>query len=120
MFDRCSLFELKLAETRAHGGQGLILFTRIVSEESINGACNFIDFTKMPPGTSIGEHSHARDQEEYYLIIKGVGLMNRDGQDFQVQAGDLIRNFPGGTHALKNIGEGELWIFVFELKVLAR
>jgi mannose-6-phosphate isomerase-like protein (cupin superfamily) len=43
--------------------------------------------------------------------------MTRNGEVFQVQAGDLIRNPPGGTHALRNSGAQALKIFVFELEV---
>ena len=118
VFDKCNLFNLQLAETQAHGGRGLILFNRILSGQMINGACNFMDFTCMPPGTSVGMHSHAADQEEYYLILRGTGHLQRDGKEFRVQAGDLVRNPPGGCHALENIGSEELCMFVFELRVL--
>jgi mannose-6-phosphate isomerase-like protein (cupin superfamily) len=43
--------------------------------------------------------------------------MTRNGNVFPVQAGDLIRNPPGGTHSLRNTGAGYLRIFVFELQV---
>ena len=118
MFDKCNLFKLRLAETEAHGGRGLILFNRILSSEAISGACNFMDFTRMPPGTSVGRHSHSANQEEFYLILRGTGLLRRDDQEIRVQAGDLIRNAPGANHALDNIGPDELWMFVIELKVL--
>lgn len=118
MFDKCNLFELRLAETQAHGGHGLILFKRILSSEAISGACNFMDFTRMPPGTSVGRHSHPASQEEFYLILRGTGLLRRNDQEIRVQAGDLVRNEPGANHALDNIGPDELWMFVFELKVL--
>ena len=39
------------------------------------------------------------------------------GETFPVRAGDLVRNRPGGTHALENPGPGELRLFVFELGV---
>lgn len=116
-FVRCNLAELPLEDTRAHDGRGLIHFHRILTGEDVEGACNFIDCTVMPPGTSIGEHTHADSEEEYYLILDGEGVMRRDGETFPVRAGDLVRNRPGGTHALENPGPGELRLFVFELRV---
>ena len=36
---------------------------------------------------------------------------------FEVEAGELVRNRPGGTHGLENIGDVPLEIFVFEVGV---
>ena len=116
-FDRCNLHELRLSETQAHRGEGLIRFRRIATHTTLSGACNFIDFTSMPRGTSIGEHTHADTEEEFYLILQGTGRMRRDGEEFLVGPGDLIRNPPGSTHALLNIGQEDLQLFVFEVQV---
>ena len=116
-FDRCNLFELKMSSTIAHDGMGHIAFCRIAESVELSGACNFIDFTSMPPESTIGEHTHSDTEEEFYLILKGKGLMRRDGDEFTVEPGDLIRNRPGGTHALKNVGQDELQLFVFEVQV---
>lgn len=116
-FVRCNLAELPLENTRAHEGRGLIRFHRILTAGDVEGACNFMDCAVMPPGTSIGEHTHAATEEEYYLVLAGEGVMRRDGETFPVRAGDLVRNRPGGTHALENPGPGELRLFVFELGV---
>jgi mannose-6-phosphate isomerase-like protein (cupin superfamily) len=115
-FLRCNLFHLPLERTVAHGGTGQIEFRRIASRASLSGTCNFIDFTRMPPGTSIGEHSHSVDEEEFYLVLRGCGRMRVNGEEFDVGPGDLIRNAPGGTHSLENTGDQELQLFVFEVK----
>lgn len=116
-FSRCNLYQLALEPTNAHGGEGDVHFHRIATDANLAGNCNFIDFTSMPPGTTIGKHRHRADEEEFYLILKGTGLMQLGDERFQVQAGDLVRNPPGGTHALQNTGESELQMFVFEVKV---
>ena len=58
-FSRCNVFDLRQDVVQAHGGEGLIRFARMATSESLSGACHFIDFTTMPVGTSIGEHTHA-------------------------------------------------------------
>jgi mannose-6-phosphate isomerase-like protein (cupin superfamily) len=116
-FDRCNLHGLALARVRAHQGDGLIEFVRVVDRTAFAGDCNFIDLAELPPGTSIGSHTHAESEEEFYLILAGTGEMSRNGEDFQVRAGDLVRNPPGGTHSLRNTGSRPLKIFVFELGV---
>jgi len=117
-FDRCNLARLDLADVRAHGGDGLIRFARVVERSAIVGGCNFIDVAELPPGTSIGSHTHASLEEEFYLVLTGRGEMSRDSETFWVHAGDLIRNPPGGTHSLRNAGPDVLKIFVFELGVV--
>jgi mannose-6-phosphate isomerase-like protein (cupin superfamily) len=117
LFDRCNLDRLELVGVCAHGGQGLIRFSRVTDRTGLAGGCNFIDLAELPPGTSIGVHTHASTDEELYLILAGTGEMSRNGEVFQVQSGDLIRNPPGGTHSLRNTGSDPLRIFVFELEV---
>jgi mannose-6-phosphate isomerase-like protein (cupin superfamily) len=117
-FVRCNLGELALSEVRAHGGDGAIRFARIAEAAAFAGGCNFIDYAELPPGASIGRHRHADDEEELYLVLEGTGAMSRDDQRFEVRAGDLVRNRPGGEHGLRNTGTGVLRLFVIELRAL--
>ncbi|MCK6572056.1 cupin domain-containing protein [Myxococcota bacterium] len=116
-FDRVNLSALVRRPVAAHGGEGLIEFCRIVESGGLAGGVNFIDSAVLPPGTSIGRHRHAAEEEELYLILSGEGLMWRDGEEFEVRTGDLVRNRPGGAHGLRNTGAGPLSIFVIELRV---
>jgi mannose-6-phosphate isomerase-like protein (cupin superfamily) len=116
--DRCNLRELPLAEVCAHGGEGRIRFARIATD--LAGSCNFIDYAEVPPGASIGRHRHAGDEEELYLVLDGEGRMWRNGEEFSVGGGDLVRNPPGGEHGLVNTGDRPLRLFVFELRVAGR
>lgn len=115
-FSRCNVFSLGQKAVQAHGGEGLIQFARIATSESLSSACHFIDFTTMPVGTSIGDHTHTCQEEEFYLILSGQGRMRRDGEEFDVGPGDLIRNRPSGTHGLTNTGSQPLQLFVFEVQ----
>lgn len=115
-FVRCNLAELSLAQVCAHGGAGEIRFARIAEAAAFAGGCNFVDYAELPPGTSIGRHRHADDEEELYLVLEGRGTMWRDGESFAVRTGELIRNRPGGEHELRNTGTGVLRLFVIELR----
>src|SRR5262249_10178179 len=112
-----NLFDLVQTQTSAHDGEGLIYFARILTGNDIAGPCNFMDFTTMPPSSTIGLHRHSDDTEEYYLILSGNGSMVLADQAFPVKTGDLIRNPPSGAHALINNGDTDLQMFVFELRV---
>jgi mannose-6-phosphate isomerase-like protein (cupin superfamily) len=116
-FDRCNIYEVPQTATPAHNGRGRLNFARLATRTVLSGACNFIDFTCMPPGSSIGLHTHGMDEEEFYLILEGEGRMHRDGVSFSVRPGDLIRNHPGGTHSLVNTGSTQMKLFVFEVAV---
>jgi mannose-6-phosphate isomerase-like protein (cupin superfamily) len=115
-FVRCNLAELALADVRAHGGEGQIRFARIADAAAFAGGCNFVDYAELPSGASIGRHRHRDDEEELYLVLDGAGTMWRDGESFEVRAGDLVRNRPGGEHGLVNTGDGVLRLFVIELR----
>ncbi|HET8946032.1 MAG TPA: dimethylsulfonioproprionate lyase family protein [Candidatus Polarisedimenticolia bacterium] len=117
MFERCNLGQLPLEQVNAHGGRGDILFHRVAGREHLSGSLNFIDVAVLPPGVGIGRHTHAADEEEFYLVLEGHGWMERNGQSFEVGPGDFIRTPPGGSHALTNTGSGPLRIFVFEVRV---
>ena len=116
-FSRCNIFTRQSAREQAHGGEGLVRFARLLTGADVDAPCNFIDFTILPSGTSIGLHSHGDSEEEYYLILAGEGEMTAGGEQFSVGPGDLIRNPPGGRHGLRNAGPSDLHLFVFELAV---
>lgn len=113
--DRVNVVDVDLAPTVAHGGDDTIGVARIAETGDLAGPCNFIDVAELPPGTSIGRHRHADDEEELYLVLAGRGLMWRDGEEFEVRPGDLVRNRPGGAHGLRNPGPDALRLFVVEL-----
>jgi mannose-6-phosphate isomerase-like protein (cupin superfamily) len=101
----------------AHGGKAPIKFKRLV-DRARGSAANFIDASIVPVGADIGIHSHQFDNEEIYIVLSGCGLMHIDGQEFEVTAGDVIVNRPGGTHGLKNIGNVDLRLIVVEVPVV--
>jgi mannose-6-phosphate isomerase-like protein (cupin superfamily) len=115
--DRCNLGALPLASLRAHGGEGEIRLARVADGRALAGALHFIDLAVLPPGTSIGRHRHPETEEELYLVLAGEGEMWRDGEVFRVGPGDLVRNRPGGSHGLANVGRDELRVFVFAAAV---
>lgn len=112
---RWSLDDLALETVVAHHGEGTIGFARLVDRTRQDGALHFVDLAVLPPGSSIGTHTHHADEEEFYVVLEGEGEMCRDGETFTVKAGEVIRNRPGGTHGLRNTGSHPLRLFVFEL-----
>lgn len=97
-----------------HGGIGTIEEVNLYKRGEFETNLKFINYEVMPPGTSIGIHKHGND-EEVYVILEGSGLMVVDGEERQVNAGDVIVNKPFGSHGLINNTKEDLKVFVFEV-----
>jgi mannose-6-phosphate isomerase-like protein (cupin superfamily) len=108
-----SFARASLVETVAPDGPGRIRTTRVIDASHRSGF-RFIDLTEIPPGSCVGVHRHGED-EEVYVIIQGRGRMLLDGETFEVGPGDVIRNVPGGTHGLVNIGSEPLAMVVLDV-----
>jgi dTDP-glucose pyrophosphorylase len=108
------LDQLELESIVAHGGDGRIGCRRVFTAADFDGPWNFVDYAVLPPGTSIGRHTHG-DDEELYLVLEGEGTMHLDGADFAVRPGTLIRNRAGGTHGLRNDGDRPIRLLVVEV-----
>lgn len=98
----------------AHGGHGAISFAR-VSDRALRSGCNWLDLSVMPPGTSIGLHTHGPSDEEIYVVVSGQGRMTLGTDSFIVGPGDVIANPPGGMHGLENIGKEDLRLVVIDV-----
>jgi mannose-6-phosphate isomerase-like protein (cupin superfamily) len=107
---------LLLEQTVAHGGCLPVYWRRVLQKDE-GAQCNFLDCTVIPPGAEIGVHTHADDNQEFYIIVRGKGCMYLDGESFEVVAGDVVINRPGGTHGLRNTGQDDMALVVLELPI---
>jgi mannose-6-phosphate isomerase-like protein (cupin superfamily) len=105
---------LPLEQVCAHAGDGRIGFRRVLASDAFASDCNFVDYAVLPPGTSIGIHTHGAD-EEIYVVLEGRGVMHLDGAEFEVGPGSLVKNRVGGTHGLRNDGDTPLRLLVVEI-----
>jgi mannose-6-phosphate isomerase-like protein (cupin superfamily) len=62
------------------------------------------------PGSGIGYHLQKED--EIYYVLSGRGMMNVDGKEFAIGAGDAVLTRPGSSHALKQVGNEDLVILI--------
>jgi mannose-6-phosphate isomerase-like protein (cupin superfamily) len=63
----------------------------------------------LEPGQATQRHYHGRS-EEIYLVTKGSGTLEVDGETRRVRPGDAILIPPGAWHTLENEGTSELAI----------
>ena len=98
-----------------HGGLGSVDWTEVLSGSPIEGRrLNFLHDDILKPGVSIGVHRHSND-EEYYYIVSGHGVITLDGEEHEVGPGDIAAVFPGGTHGLINNTGEDMRIIVFSV-----
>jgi mannose-6-phosphate isomerase-like protein (cupin superfamily) len=63
----------------------------------------------LEPSQATERHYHERS-EEIYLVTKGSGELEIDGESIRVRPGDAILIPPGAWHTLENTGTSELTI----------
>ena len=81
--------------------------------------CSPWESETLVPGQDSGFlHTH-KTHEELYIIIKGEGLYQVDGEIFPVREGTVIRVSPDGKRALKNNGQENLTMLCIQYKANA-
>ena len=100
---------------RCHDGRGAIHWIGVLDGEAPGGErLRFIHDDVLPPGTSIGVHRHTNDQE-YYYIVSGRGIMTLDGREYEVAAGNVTAVLPGGSHGLENRSDTDIRVIVISV-----
>ena len=102
------IFKLKEEVPEVHpnfkGGEGDFI-AKIHFDEQ-----NKIIHGTLPPGSTIGEHTHEGDSEIIY-ILSGRGSVLDDGKLLPLEAGDCHYCPEGHSHSLINDSEGDLVFF---------
>jgi quercetin dioxygenase-like cupin family protein len=84
------------------GGEGTVSLVHLVECEKEKNIRMLAELT-LPPGASIGSHRHD-GETEYFLVLSGGGLVNDNGTERAVRAGDAIITGNGAFHSVKNTG----------------
>ena len=96
------------------GGKGVCFWKQLINGMHLGGHLHCVEYVVVPPGASIGRHTHERTEEIYY-ILSGRASMDIDDTSREVVAGELITTPLGASHALANASEQFLTIFVLEV-----
>jgi mannose-6-phosphate isomerase-like protein (cupin superfamily) len=87
---------------KMRGGEGTATLTYLVDCENEKNIRMLAEIT-LPPGASIGPHKHDAETE-YFLIFSGSGMVNDNGAEVPVKAGDAVITGNGAFHSIKNTG----------------
>lgn len=74
---------------------------RVTLNEKLELTGSEVSINELPAGISVPfVHSHKRN-EEVYIILNGKGSFFVDGDEFGVEAGDVVRIDPTGERCIK-------------------
>ena len=101
--------DVKRQEKAPHGGPGMSTAYGFFEKATPPFK---IAFRKrvLHPGAAIGYHLQKED--EVYYILSGTGIMQMNGKEFPVKAGDGILTRPGSSHGLKQTGNEDLVLMI--------
>lgn len=103
---------------QVHDGDGVIKRRKIFMKSSHLPV--IIEIWEMDVGVSEGNHTHPDGDsapfdsgvpfpiEEIYYINEGSGVMNVDGEEIKITAGDAVMVPPGSDHGIYNTGNNPM------------
>lgn len=100
--------------SNVRGGDGSYESRQLFSPEEVDKTTLFAVNT-MPPGASIGVHSHTTEGEAY-VILAGEAVVQEDGTDYVLHAGDCEYCTGGHTHAIANRSEAPMQFLAIIIK----
>jgi mannose-6-phosphate isomerase-like protein (cupin superfamily) len=94
-------------EPNLKGGRDTVRIRNILEKEDLYGLGRLFGISIIPPGGSIGQHTHEGDFETYY-ILKGRARINDNGTVAELEPGDMTQCKDGHFHSIENIGDIDL------------
>ena len=92
---------------------------KVFAGQAVGATGSELSFQTLVPGQDSGFlHTH-KTHEELYIILKGEGEYQVDGEIFPVGEGTIIRVAPDGKRALKNTGKENLTMLCIQYKANA-
>jgi mannose-6-phosphate isomerase-like protein (cupin superfamily) len=107
MIKRDGNYEVIVKE-EMRGGEGKVQIEKLWDPETELKANNrLFARLKIDPGCSIGFHNHD-DEEEVFVILKGVAEADDNGKIEKLYPGDTILTADGAGHSIKSVGDETL------------
>jgi mannose-6-phosphate isomerase-like protein (cupin superfamily) len=104
-----------ISRTNEHGGEGAIEFRRLLCAPDFSTPIDFVDFTIIPPGSTIGRHYH-HGNEEIYFVVAGSPLICVDGEERRAGRGTAAVVRTGQWHQLINDTPHDVEILVVQVR----
>ena len=100
-------------------GPNVTIQGKVFVGQAVGATGSELSFQTLVPGQDSGFlHTH-KTHEELYIILKGEGQYQVDGEIFPVSEGTIVRVAPDGKRALKNTGSENLTMLCIQYKANA-
>ena len=97
-------------------GSGVTIKGKVFVGQAVDATGSELSFQTLVPGQDSGFlHTH-KTHEELYIILRGEGQYQVDGEIFPVSEGTIVRVSPNGKRALKNTGSENLTMLCIQYK----
>ena len=97
-------------------GPDVTIKGKVFAGQAVGATGSELSFQTLVPGQDSGFlHTH-KTHEELYIILKGEGHYQVDGEVFPVSEGAIIRVSPEGKRALKNTSNENLTMLCIQYK----
>lgn len=99
---------------KVNGGEGTMIRDRLLSEDKIAeiaGKCTYLAQITVEPKSSLGIHEHTGECELYF-VTSGSGTYTDNGEEYTVEAGDVMLCESGNSHGIKNLSSTEPLKFI--------
>ncbi len=104
----------KVTVENPRGGSGHLDRWDAIKEAIPCRNLSMMSVVELAPGSSIGNHQHVGNFEVYF-IASGTGVVNDNGVEHAVAAGDLLLTQDGENHGITNTGSDTLRFLGFIL-----
>jgi len=88
-------------------GKGELTIEPLFMQEEFSSTVRFCARVTLPPGSSIGLHTHL-DEDELYFILSGNGVVSDGETSTAVTGGFSILTRSGESHSIENTGNENL------------
>ena len=109
----------KMSELREHKlvmGPNVIIDGKVFVGQSLKTTGAEMSFQFLASGEGSGFlHTH-KTHEELYIIVKGEGEYQVDGEIFPISEGSVVRVSPVGKRALRNTGAAPMVMICIQYK----
>ena len=96
-----------------------VLKGKVFVGQAVGATGSELSFQTLVPGQDSGFlHTH-KTHEELYIILRGEGMYQVDGEQVPVSEGSIVRVAPDGKRALKNTGKDDLTMLCIQYKANA-
>ena len=106
----------ELIQHELHLGPEIVIPGKVFVGQDLKATGAEMSFQYMAPGQDSGIlHTH-KTHEELYIIVKGSGEYQVDGDIFPITEGSVVRVAPKGKRALRNTGKDAMVLICIQYK----